>query len=247
MKWTIRYEIRGVSHKGAIGNSGEFGNSRSRKLLNGFTLTELLIVIAIVGILAALTTLGAMRMRATAGDTKCINNLRQIGTAFGIYITENNGNYPYSNDPNTLGFSHWSAPLPRLLNIGEGSMAFPTRADYDKPTASHPFNCPTCKTKFRSYAANQNALCFLGQGGNYKMRNVAVVPNLASLVLIADDTQGDPAPNNSGKGVFDSNSYTKQIGIRHSGKKANMLFGDFHVESRTRESLNSAMNILPPY
>lgn len=214
---------------------------------SGFTLTELLIVIAIIAVLAALGTVGALRMRASAGDTKCVNNLRQIGTALGTYVMENNGNYPYSNDPNTLGFSHWSAPLPKLLNVGEGSAAFPTRADYDKPTAVHQFNCPSCKTKSRTYAANMSALCFLGQGGSYRMRNIAVVPNTGTLVLIADDTQGDPSPNNNGKGVFDSNTYTRQIGIRHSGRKANMLFGDFHVESRTRESLNSATNILPPY
>jgi prepilin-type N-terminal cleavage/methylation domain-containing protein/prepilin-type processing-associated H-X9-DG protein len=247
MKWIIRNKIRGESDEGSIGISDEFEIRRSRKLPNGFTLTELLVVIAIIAILASLATLGAIRMRASAGDTKCVNNLRQIGTALGNYVTENNGNYPYSNDPNTLGFSHWSAPLPRLLNVGEGSSAFATRADYDKPTAIHPFNCPSCKTKSRTYAANQNALCFLGQGGNYKIRNVAVVPNLANLVLIADDTQGDPAPNNNGKGVFDSNSYTRQIGIRHSGNRANMLFGDFHVETRTRDSLNSSLNILPPY
>lgn len=222
-------------------------SSKNSNRPGGFTLTELLIVIAIIAVLAALGTMGAIRMRGRAEDTKCVNNLRQIGTALGIYVTENNGNYPYSNDPNTLGFSHWSAPLPKLLNVGEGFPAFPTRAAYDKPSAVHPFNCPTCKTKSRTYAANMNALCFLGQGGNYKMRNMAVVPNIATLVLIADDTQGDPPPNNSGKGVFDSNSYTRQIGIRHTGKKANMLFGDFHVETRTRESLDSVKNILPPY
>jgi prepilin-type N-terminal cleavage/methylation domain-containing protein/prepilin-type processing-associated H-X9-DG protein len=222
-------------------------SSNKRTTRRGFTLTELLIVIAIIAVLASLATMGAMRMRASAGDTKCINNLRQIGTALGTYVTENSGNFPYSNDPSTLGFSHWSAPLPKLLNVGEGSSAFPKRADYEKASAVHPFNCPTCKTRFRTYAANMNALCFLGQGGNYKMRNMAVVPNLANLVLMADDTQGDPSPNNNGKGVFDSNSYTRQIGIRHTGKKANMLFGDFHVEARTRESLDSAKNILPPY
>jgi prepilin-type N-terminal cleavage/methylation domain-containing protein/prepilin-type processing-associated H-X9-DG protein len=215
----------------------------------GFTLTELLVVIAIIAVLASLGFVGYRKMTSRAGDAKCVNNLRQIGVAMGIYVTENNGNLPYSNAPptNNLGFSHWSAPLPMILNVGEGSTAFPTRSVYDKPSANHPFNCPTCKTGFRSYAANQNALCYLGQGGNYKIRKVSSVPNLANLVLIADDTQGDPSPNNNGKAVFDNNTFTTQIGTRHSGKKANMLFADFHVETRTRESLDKVKNVLPPY
>ena len=212
----------------------------------GFTLVELLVVIAIIATLAAIATLSSQRMIANAASTKCVSNLRQIGTAMGTYVTENSGKIPYSNDPNTIGFSHWTAPLPKLLDVGEGSVKFPLRADYDKASAVHPFNCPTCKTKFRTYAANMNAMCFLGQGGNYAMRNMSSAPNLAALVLITDDTQADPAPKNNGKGVFDSSSFVSQIGVRHNGK-ANMLFADFHIESRARESLTPTINLLPKY
>jgi len=212
----------------------------------GFTLVELLVVIAIIATLAAIATLSSQRMIANAASTKCVSNLRQIGTAMGTYVTENSGKIPYSNDPNTIGFSHWTAPLPKLLDVGEGSVKFPLRADYDKASAVHPFNCPTCKTKFRTYAANMNAMCFLGQGGNYALRNMSSAPNLAALVLITDDTQADPAPKNNGKGVFDSSSFVSQIGVRHNGK-ANMLFADFHIESRARESLTPTINLLPKY
>ncbi len=222
-------------------------SSRNR-LQQGFTLVELLVVIAIIATLAAIATLGSQRMIAHAASTKCVSNLRQIGTAMGTYVTENSGKIPYSNEPppNQIGFSHWSAPLPKLLDVGEGSVKFPLRADYDKASAVHPFNCPTCKTKFRTYAANMNAMCYLGQGGNYAMRNMSSAPNLAALVLITDDTQADPAPKNNGKGVFDSSSFISQIGARHNGK-ANMLFADFHIESRARESLTPTINLLPKY
>ncbi len=221
------------------------GNFPSR-FQRGFTLVELLVVIAIIATLAAIATLGSQQMIANAANTKCMNNLRQIGTAMGTYVTEHSGQLPYSNDPLTVGFSHWTAPLPKLLDVGEGSVKFPLRSDYDKATAVHPFNCPTCKTKFRTYAANMNAMCFLGQGGNYALRNMSSAPNLAALVLLADDTQADPAPKNNGKGVFDSSTFVSQIGARHNGK-ANMLFADFHVESRSRESLTPSVNLLPKY
>jgi len=216
------------------------------RLKQGFTLVELLVVIAIIATLAAIATLGSQRMIAHAASTKCVSNLRQIGTAMGTYVTENSGKIPYSNEPNTIGFSHWTAPLPKLLDVGEGSVKFPLRSDYDKASAVHPFNCPTCKTRFRTYAANMNAMCYLGQGGNYAMRNMSSAPNLAALILITDDTQADPAPKNNGKGVFDSSSFVSQIGARHNGK-ANMLFADFHIESRARESLTPTINLLPKY
>jgi len=60
----------------------------------GFTLVEIMIVVAIIALLAAIAIPNLLRARMSANDSLAKATLRAISTAAETYGTANNGNYP---------------------------------------------------------------------------------------------------------------------------------------------------------
>lgn len=60
----------------------------------GFTLTELLVAIAIIGILAALVLLSVSAAKSYARSVSCKNRLHQMGMALQMYMHDSQNEYP---------------------------------------------------------------------------------------------------------------------------------------------------------
>jgi len=73
-----------------------------RDTRGGFTLVELLVVVAIVGVTVALLLPAVQTARAAARAASCVNNLKQIGLAVSNYESAN-GTFPMSQ---TIGEGH---------------------------------------------------------------------------------------------------------------------------------------------
>ncbi len=82
---------------------------------NGFTLLELLAVVAIVLLLAALLLPAVQTAKAAAESAGCRSNLRQLGAVVFLYAADHDGQMPFG-----MSCSCWPPGSPNFTNQCEG-------------------------------------------------------------------------------------------------------------------------------
>jgi prepilin-type N-terminal cleavage/methylation domain-containing protein/prepilin-type processing-associated H-X9-DG protein len=112
-----------------------------RHSCRAFTLTELLVVIVIIAILAGLLLPVLGRSKAKAYNTACVNNLRQLGIATRLYSGDNQERLPSAEILPTQPIDP-QKPLPRICDV---LASYVGRTAGTNTNSARVFKCPADK------------------------------------------------------------------------------------------------------
>jgi prepilin-type N-terminal cleavage/methylation domain-containing protein/prepilin-type processing-associated H-X9-DG protein len=207
-----------VSTPGTVGGMGRAGRrARPPRAAQGFTLVELLVVLAIVSALAGLLMPALGYAMAVANETSCLSNLRQIGLAARCYVNDY-GAFPRA----------WQDSECRWMDL--------LKPYVDKK--SEVYRCPADRQQIPvawdpditlSYGIN----CFNFRGEDYCFWygvGATAVRQASRVILFADCT---PGKYYCGGGSTFTDP-VKDVDYRHPGGSFCAVFCDGHAESLTQ-------------
>ncbi len=210
----------------------------------GFTLVEMLIVIAVIGLLAAILFPVFGRVRETGRRTACSNNLKQLGLAFTQYRQDNNGRFPGAGQyQKWQNGGHWvsgtndtdAGTTGKLAALGDrepienaasptGYNAANVEAGAIYPLVKSPdvYFCPSNKSgrdKRLSYAMN----CAVNGMKDTRIREPAEI-----ILLVDEERANDGYLYTAGR--TGGGTSTDELTQVHNGT-GNLLFVDGHVKA----------------
>lgn len=235
-----------------------FPRMRTSHYIKGFSMVELLVVVAIIGTLASLviSSYGGILRRSL--QTKCLSNLKQIGTGMMMYVGDNDGGYPYttdSADTNNTGSVMWTKKLGPYL---------PQRGNNDTSPESPVFICPAAvytgyqNSKLsRTYTSTGAILYFTSSSSSGTAqgpaRKTATVEKPSLTIMVVEGKQ----PSSGGASCNSATTWpvaqadlqaattdaTTSLDFRHDSRM-NMIYADGHVGTlpfRDRASVTKPM------
>lgn len=205
-----------------------------------FTLLELLIVMAIIGILASLLLPSLHKAREKSLQAVCMSNQRQLGVATLQWAIDHNDRLPTSSSGGN--HQYWK------LRINEYMQVPIEKVPVYEDTGSGVFSCPSRKLEARSMKGgigwNFRYLRHDDSGGSdltleepkgfpiYKMD----IPE--ETIVLGDTTDGDSFLN---KALWRHNGSISNIAQRHSNG-GNYTFSDGHISYFKANSILSGKN-----
>lgn len=217
---------------------------------NKFTLTELLFVIAIIGILVSILFPSLSRARQKAVHAVCISNNRQLYIAMNSYIENNQSYFPVASfkDDNPPGYGRRDLSFDDLLSGYDGRNL--TEADMQLrylPKSPSPsiYKCPASKKtnpdyEIRTYSMNAG---WMGTTANINLYGwgIARYDNAKKLTLIDDTSTFITVENSKDNNLmgYGGNGHTFGNGFRTSSD-VNFFIHDESIPNLTSVLVNGS-------
>jgi prepilin-type N-terminal cleavage/methylation domain-containing protein len=215
----------------------------------GFTLTELLVVILIIMVLAALAFMGTQRIRATADKASSTRNLSQLQIANIAYATDHNGNcVPIRVNDENGNATRWFQDLEYLASLlgdpsGELKRSNPTPIPLDMldPKVVRERK-PLHDRVYCSYGMNDTTLLLGGEPDLKSGHNLNQVADPVRTMAFATATDFRVTYNSRFKWDFenpnDSKTAAGDLAYRH-GDKILVVYFDGHVGEMSKGELEA--------
>ena len=210
-------------------NSGATPSPHRPGARSAFTLIDLLVVIAIIAILAAMLLPALGKAKESARATQCLSNLRQVGLAARLYADENDDELPRSQHS---AFAHGQFTWGRAIapQLGTSGAAWTN-------LLQGIYHCPTDKRP-ASWSYGMNVYFELGPDDDYTgkpqtWRRTTSVPNPASTIQFAESAS---SADHIMAHFWITPADTADVDSRRHKNRANYAFVDGHAEARKLET-----------
>lgn len=202
------------------------------KVLKKFTLIELLIVIAIIAVLAALLLPALNRARAAAHNSNCRSNLKQIGTYHSFYQGDFNDRIVQVRSVSGSAGDYWYMTLLKLYvtrqNHYENNQAALMKGVFScRQYVQRNSNAP-------GYAQNRRVADYAVLDGKGEWSDTICAS--APVSRVRKPAQANLATDNTNWHYNDS-GYEGIDFTRHGSLRVNVLYVDSHVAAESKATL----------
>jgi len=158
-------------NKRAVENKTKFHTGGEAMERKGFTLIELMIVIAIIIILAAIAIPNYLRMTQRAKVSAIESDMKAIATALETYNTD------WTQYPNNGGSANWDLCKAELTGgkIGTAYLNVSGKTTVTGESAPIVYITPAAITAFETKVGGANNVTYTSDGGTYDLKATASI------------------------------------------------------------------------